>query len=238
MASVELPTFGQSSHPAMAPTPQEMSADSVSSAASGEDPTRSSQTPRSPVVEKAALPLFPKAKKVSFSTHRNDANAALALDLLGDVQQTVESWHQALRQTLTEIQAVYLSGPIVEGWLEAVPEGAAALLPDAGVLRHGDATQVAAYVEKISQVSRSRPATSTSAPTQYRLCSLDAEGQIQCQLCPPDQLGAVSQAIARHQQLRQLLSQKLYFEARLKRASEVLGKARQALGITHPPSLS
>ncbi|MEM0982088.1 MAG: hypothetical protein AAGH78_17685, partial [Cyanobacteria bacterium P01_H01_bin.58] len=51
-------------------------------------------------LEPAALPLLPDSKRPAFSSHRNDANAALALDLLTDVEDTVTGWHQALRQTL------------------------------------------------------------------------------------------------------------------------------------------
>ena len=178
----------------------------------------------------AALPLLPKAKRPNFSSHRNDANAALALDLLTDVQDAIVSWHQALRETLLEIQQLYLAGPIIDGWLESVNRQAAqaTLEEQASVLRHGDPQQVAAYIEKISQKAQ---ADATLGGTQYRLCSLDADGQMQCQVCPPDQLGVISQAIARNQKLRQLVNQKQYLEAKLKRAAEALEVTRQTLDI-------
>ncbi|MGD1858370.1 MAG: hypothetical protein ACFB0E_00165 [Leptolyngbyaceae cyanobacterium] len=180
--------------------------------------------------EQAALPFLPQAKRVQFSSHRNDANAALALDLLRDVQGAIISWHQALRTTLLEIQQLYLSGPIVDGWLESSDRQAtqADLDEQATVLRHGDPEQVAAYVEKLTQQAQLSETTSGS---QYRLCSLDADGQMRCEVCPPEQLGVVSQAIARNQQLRQLVSQKQYLEAKLKRASEALEVTRKALDI-------
>lgn len=180
--------------------------------------------------ERAALPLLPRTKRPSFSSHRNDANAALALDLLADVQGAIVSWHQALRDTLLEIQQLYMSGPIVDGWLESTNRQAnqTALDEHAAILRHGDPEQVAAYVEKLAQQSH---ADETTQGSQYRLCSLDADGQMQCQECPPEQLGVVSQAIARNQQLRQLVSQKQYLEAKLKRASEALEVTRKALDI-------
>lgn len=180
--------------------------------------------------EAAALPLLPRAKRPSFSSHRNDANAALALDLLNDVQSAIVGWHQALRDTLTEIQNLYLAGPIIDGWLESTNRqtNQADLDEQVAVLRHGDPAQVAAYVEKLSQQAH---ADETTQGSQYRLCSLDADGQMQCQLCPPEQLGVVSQAIARNQQLRQLVSQKQYLEAKLKRASEALEVTRKTLDI-------
>ena len=199
------------------------------------------QRPISPAIRAAAkpdstsLPLLPKAKRLNFSSHRNDANATLALDLLADVGNAITKWHQALQQTLLDIQALYMAGPIVEGWLEAVRSQDSQGNPGdaAGVLRHGDSAQVAAYVAKISRQASTGMAKGN---TQYRLCNLDADGQMHCQLCPTEQLGVVSQAIARNQQLRQLLQQKHYLEARLKRAAESLEMTRQALDI--PPKLA
>ncbi len=180
--------------------------------------------------EQAALPFLAQAKRPSLSSHRNDANAALALDLLADVQGAIVSWHQALRDTLLEIQQLYMAGPIVDGWLESTNRQTNQTVLDehAAVLRHGDPEQVAAYVEKLAQQSQ---ADATTPGSQYRLCSLDADGQMQCQDCPPEQLGVVSQAIARNQKLRQLVSQKQYLEAKLKRASEALEVTRKALDI-------
>jgi len=214
--SLDLPTFkspraDRSPRSAVSPAPPE-------------SPATASGSP----ADSANLPLLPKSKRPSFSSHRNDANASLALDLLADVETAIAAWHQNLRQTLVNIQALYTAGPIVDGWLEAVPATATPTTGNtASVLRHGDANQVAAYVERLSH----SPAAGTVQGTQYRLCRLDADGQMQCQLCPPDQLGAISQAIARHQQLRQLVSQKQYLEARLKRAAEALEVTRQTLGI-------
>lgn len=204
----------------------------------------SAQTPVTPVshpssdvarqAESASLPLLPKGKRPQLSSHRNDANAALALNLLTDVGETITGWHQALRQILADLQTLYMAGPIVDGWLEAVPPQGHPPPPDgtsdqgARVFRHGDAAQIAAYVKTLAQTAS--PETPQGS-MHYRLCSLDADGKVTCQSCPPDQLGVISQAIARHQQLRQLLSQKHYLEARLKRAADALEQTRQALDI-------
>ncbi|HEY9889837.1 MAG TPA: hypothetical protein V6D02_15630, partial [Candidatus Obscuribacterales bacterium] len=127
------------------------------------------------------------------------------------------------------IQQLYMAGPIIDGWLEAVNGTTPASLDaQAGVLRHGDPAQVAAYIEQLTQQSA---ADLADQGTHYRLCRLDADGRLQCELCPPEQLGAVSQAIARNQQLRQLLSHKQYLEAKLKRAAEALDATRKALDI-------
>jgi len=48
--------------------------------------------------------------------------------------------------------------------------------------------------------------------TGYRLCGLDAAGKMWFHPCPPEQLPSVSIAIARYQQLLQLLERKHYIE--------------------------
>jgi hypothetical protein len=219
-ASIDLPSFVQSQAASQPGT--EAKAQQTSSV--------SYPVSKPPSTDPAALPLLPRAKRPSFSSHRNDANAALALDLLRDVQEAIVGWHQALRDTLLDIQQLYMAGPIIDGWLESVNRQAtqADLEEHAAVLRHGDPQQVADYIEKISQQSQ---ADETLGGTQYRLCSLDADGQMQCQLCPPEELGVISQAIARNQKLRQLVSQKHYLEAKLKRAAEALEVTRKALDI-------
>ena len=223
---LDLPTFKPIAKPSTASTKKPPTVSHRQSIQSAALPTTAA-TPTDP----AALPLLPRTKRPQFSSHRNDANAALALDLLADVEQAITGWHQALRQVPLDIQALYRTGPIIEGWLESVSSqgDAADNHKDASVLRHGDAEQIAAYVAKLSQTPQ---AETVSGSTCYRLCSLDADGKVQCQACPPDQLGVISQAIARHQQLRQLLNQKQYLEARLKRAAEALETTRKALDLS------
>ncbi|HEY9880594.1 MAG TPA: hypothetical protein V6D29_19205 [Leptolyngbyaceae cyanobacterium] len=181
------------------------------------------------------LPMLPRKKRAALSSHRHDANPALAMKVLRDIQEAVEGWHQNLRQVLLDIQAIYMEGPMVEGWLETVQPGPPGSGKTASVLRHADPQELTQYVEHLCRESSvGRPAPKGQEP-QYRLCSLDADGQVQCQICPPDQLPFVSMAIARHQKLRQHLNQKQYLEAKLKRAVEALSQVREELGITPQP---
>ncbi len=225
--TLDLPSFGRPRPSAMAavapPTPPSMSGSALS------DRAITTSRPR-PLSHPADLPPLPKGKRPSFSSHRNDANAALAVDRLAEVHDAITHWHQTLRQTLLDIQALYQAGPIIEGWLESAASPAPAT-PSTGVLRHGDPAAIAAYVDQLSQ-EQPDPATRPGAMSQYRLCRLDDEGQLQCQPCPTEQLGAVGQAIARHQRLRQLVSQKQTLEEKLQKAGESLGRVRQELGLT------
>ncbi|MGC1218877.1 MAG: hypothetical protein WA783_11860 [Phormidesmis sp.] len=69
----------------------------------------------------------------------------------------------------------------------------------------------------------------SAAPTQYRLCSLDENGQLQSYPCPPEQMGALSLAIARYQKFKQLMSQKRALNAKLQKAVDQLTEIRVTL---------
>lgn len=179
------------------------------------------------------LPLLPRRKLPTFSRHRHDANPALAVKVLQDIQLAVEAWHQDLKQTVHRIQALYMEGPIVDGWLETIgehPNQAAAL--DAALLRHGDPQALSGYVEQLCQSleSPNPPGTDLGRPG-YRLCSLDSDGRVQYFPCPPEQLSTISLAIARHQKLRQLLDHKQFLEVKLKRTVDIMTTSRDNLGI-------
>ncbi|WP_051463649.1 hypothetical protein [Leptolyngbya sp. PCC 6406] len=190
-------------------------------------------------VGSAALPTLPKGRRPSFSSHRNEANATLAVDLLAQVGDAIAGWHQELRQVLADIETVYLAGPIVEGWLEAMTPDHDGHQTDsdseeASLLRHGDPARLAAYVEQLSRQPAMPPRN--TIPSQYRLCSLDADGRLQCHLCPPEQLAVISQGIARHQQLRHLVHRKQDLEAHLQRAAAALTVTRDRLGLPTAPT--
>jgi hypothetical protein len=195
-----------------------------------------------PVQQQASrLPMLPRRKRPTFSSHRHDANPALAVKVLQDIQIAVDAWHTELKQTVQQIQAIYMEGPIVDGWLEVIdePSGEKANL-NAAMLRHADPQDLSGYVDQLYQAIKNgdgEPGSpgEQSAPT-YRLCSLDSDGRLNCIPCPPEQLSTISLAIARHQRLRQLLDQKQYLEARLKRTVEVLTHSRDVLDI--PPTCS
>jgi hypothetical protein len=168
-------------------------------------------------------PSLPKAKSVSVSNHRHATNPDLAMSLLRDIESTVVGWRLELEQVILQIQAVYAEGPIVEGWLESQsqesqsagstsPQGAAAL-------RHVEVAQLMDYVEAICNNSPASPNPAMppeeSTRAGYRLCGLDADGQLWSRPCPTQQVPYVSLAIARYQKLRILLGNKQTLENRL-----------------------
>ncbi len=188
-----------------------------------------------PLGDPTLMSGLPPGKRPIFSRHRHDANPALALKVLQDIHGAVESWHSDLRQTVQMIQDLYLEGPIVDGWLEAM-DGPTPPQPDqaAALLRHADPQALSGYVDRICETldqDSQPPSGATASESGYRLCSLDSDGQLQCMPCPPEQVSTLSLAIARHQKLRQLVDHKRYLEAKLKRAVEVLTGSRNSLGI-------
>ena len=162
-----------------------------------------------------SLPL-PKAKSPSFSSHRHALNPNLAVGLLKEVESVVITWQLQLEQTLLEIQALYREGPIVDGWLESHPVGAPQVMQAIGAttLRHAEIERLMDSVEEICRVA---PASEVEARTGYRLCGLDADGQLWSRPCLSQQVPYVGLAIARYQKLRILLARRQTLETRLHR---------------------
>lgn len=160
-----------------------------------------------------ALPQ-PKAKPPSFSSHRHALNPNLAVGLLKEVESVVVSWQLQLEQTVLEIQALHLEGPIVDGWLESHPVGSPQVMQAMGAatLRHAEIERLMDYVEEIC-----RAAPEPEARTGYRLCGLDADGQLWSRPCPAQQVPYVGLAVARYQKLRILLARQQTLETRLHR---------------------
>lgn len=161
-------------------------------------------------------PALPKSKPPSFSSHRHAVNPNLAVGLLKEVETVVMGWQLELEQTVLEIQALYLEGPIVDGWLESHPFGSPQVTHQVGTatLRHAEIDRLMEYVEEICRVPQTLDLGEVPR-TGYRLCGLDADGQLWSRPCPPQQVPYVSLAIARYQKLRILLAKKQNLESRL-----------------------
>jgi hypothetical protein len=161
-------------------------------------------------------PPLPRPKPPSFSSHRHAVNPNLAIGLLKEVETVVVGWQLALEQTVLEIQAVYIEGPIVDGWLESHPSGSPQVTQPIGAatLRHAEIDRLMDYVEEICRTPYSTEPNETSR-TGYRLCGLDADGQLWSRPCPSQQVPYVSLAIARYQKLRILFAKKQSLENRL-----------------------
>jgi hypothetical protein len=169
------------------------------------------------------VPPLPKPKPPSFSSHRHAANPNLAVGLLKEIETVVVRWQLDLEQTVLEIQALYLEGPIVDGWLESHPYGSPQVMQPIGTatLRHAEIDRLMDYVEEICRVPQTLDLDEVPR-TSYRLCGLDADGQLWSRPCPSQQVPYVSLAIARYQKLRILLAKKQTLESRLTQLVQTL----------------
>lgn len=204
-------------HPSSEPVARPNSRAAGKSPRSKKAPPRNPQPGQSPSVKASSesLPL-PKSKPLSFSSHRHAVNPNLAIGLLKEVETVVLQWQIELEQTVGEIQALYLEGPIVDGWLESHPVGSPQVMQliGAATLRHAEIDRLMDYVEEICRMPQT--VDSSKAPrTGYRLCGLDADGTLWSRPCPTEQVPYVSLAIARYQKLRILLARKQGLENRL-----------------------
>ena len=162
---------------------------------------------------------LPKPKTVSLSPHRNAANPALSRVILQDLIAIVETWQTELTTIVTQIQNLYLDGPIIDGWLESTGSTTPV---ETVAFRHADISQLVDFVEQLQAGTVTPDRISTQGGSAYRLCGLNADGQLWHYPCPADQIPAVSVAIARHHQLRQLRTRQSDLEDRLAQFSENL----------------
>lgn len=189
-------------------------------------------------------PQLPPGLGASDVTYRYEVNPALALSLLADIQTKVVELQTRLRKVVGQIQTIYAEGPVVDGWLESSKKPGLAtssdsvkgadgaqsqLTADRALFRHADVDALMAYVQSLESPpppSKTPPAPEDDLPA-YRLCRLDESGQVMSRPCPPDQVAAVSMAIARYQKLSQLIECRQTIETQLKQIVDALRLIKQ-----------
>jgi hypothetical protein len=193
--------------------------------------------PPFPIAQDTKTPNLPKFKLPNFSNSRQVTNPEFSLGLLKEMQGIVIKWQKELERVLLQIQDLYLEGPVIDGWLESQ------LTSDvkatgATNLRHVEIDRLTEYVEELCKTPTSAPTSDTHSSkantetslkpnpetprTGYRLCGLDADGQLWSSPCLAEQIPKVSLAIARYQKLRQLLARKHHLESRLDQFAKAL----------------
>lgn len=187
---------------------------------------------------------LPPIRSTQFVSQRHEVNPAIALNLLKDIQAAVCVWQEQLRQIVAALHTLHAQGPMVDGWIESSAPVTRVDSADSTILRHGDAATLLQYVEaldctsshpseSVSQNSKASNSPGNSKQTQglptYRLCHLNASGQVISQPCPAEQMGMVSMAIARYQKFRQLMNKKQAIEAKLQRTVNDLTGTRSDL---------
>jgi hypothetical protein len=132
-------------------------------------------------------------------------NGGLVLHMLQELQYLLNSWQQEILELDQNIAVVRESGPIVAGWLEA---------------HHPDANLVSP--ETIPEILQQQS-------LDYQLCSLDESGTVAARDCPEPEMFGISKALARHQQLRQLIDRKSNLEANIKHTLATLVHLRMEI---------
>lgn len=168
-------------------------------------------------IQDSRPPGLPRSKSPKFTSHRNGSNPMLPLNLLQDIGKEVVQWQTQLKRVHDGIQALYGEGPIVNAWLESA----------AGV--KAEAAELKAAGLKAAGLKASESEGGPGLMGQYHVCGLDKNGQVWRKVCPAEQLPLVTVAIARHQKLRQLLTQKKSLDDRLQRLSKALTMLRGGL---------
>ncbi|MEO1403397.1 MAG: hypothetical protein AAFV72_19410 [Cyanobacteria bacterium J06635_1] len=160
---------------------------------------------------------------------RHEVNPAIALNLLGELQQKVVDFQQELRGLVLKVQQIYAEGPVVNGWLESAQSMPSAPPADANsaLFRHADVDDLMTYIQSLDPAQAAEP---LCADPQYRLCMIDQMGKVQSRPCPPEQVPAVSIAIARHQKLHQITTRKQHLEQQLKALVSALTNINNQLG--------
>jgi hypothetical protein len=183
-------------------------------------------------------PTLPYVNAPHFTSQRQVANPALAINLLKEIETIVSQWQRDLQEFGRQIEALYEEGPIVDGWLESYAQENVNP-PD---LRHVELECLMDYIEQnwsaATEADLAADATTAAAsgtpvdatPTGYRLCRLTEDGQLWFCPCPAEQVAVVSLAIARYQKLRQLLTRKQAIEARFGQLAETLVGVHRQLG--------
>lgn len=165
------------------------------------------------------VPSLPKFKTPNFTSHRNAANPALAMNLLQEIQQSVASGKKNYKNYPANSRYL-LRGPIVNGWLESHGKESVVEPEGTATLQYTEVDSLMGYIEDISTTPEK--VSGQLLRTGYSLCGLDTNGKVWSRPCPPDQVVSVSMAIARYQKLRQLLGRKEYLETRLSQLAESL----------------
>jgi hypothetical protein len=134
-------------------------------------------------------------------------NGGLVLHMLQELQYLLNSWQQEILELEQKISVVRESGPIVAGWLEAEANNAEFSLESP---------------EPIPEILQQQS-------LDYQLCSLDEMGEVAARDCPEPEMFGISKALARHQQLRQLIDRKSNLEANIKHTLATLVHLRMEI---------
>lgn len=135
-----------------------------------------------------------------------------AMNLLRDIEATIICWQSALHRVVSQVEALYHEGPMIDGWLES---------------KGYDAYP---RQQRGLQVGRQHPPQPHPSPFQsndavaafYYVCGYTESGELWSRPCPPEQVAGVSMAISRYQKLQELLRHKQAIERHLAELAQTI----------------
>jgi hypothetical protein len=158
--------------------------------------------------------LTTRVQVPKFSHLRQDASPILAAHMLQEMYKMVTEWQQELQDIEQDSLEITASGPILAAWLEAY------------TFKPGHTGE--AIPTPYTTVNLTDP-TAVDPQASYRLCGLDEYGKLWTRPCPMAEILSVSQAIARYQQLKDLIDRKQQVEQHIRQILEDLVHLRLKL---------
>jgi hypothetical protein len=155
-----------------------------------------------------------RVKTPRFGHLQQDANPQLAIHLLQEIHQLTLNWQSKLTAVNAQIVELSASGPTLAAWLESRSF-------KTNVLGQPIPTPY-------TQVDPHHPEP-IDPDANYRLCGLDEKGELWMRPCPLSEILAVSMAIARYQQLRDLTQKRHQLETKVRQVLETLVHLRMEL---------
>ncbi|MDW8202603.1 MAG: hypothetical protein RML75_15525 [Cyanobacteriota bacterium SKYGB_h_bin112] len=135
-----------------------------------------------------------------------------AMNLLRDIEAAIIGWQSALHRVVSQVEALYHEGPMIDGWLESKGY-------DSPPSQHkGLPTN-----RQRSPQPRSYPPQGNDATAAfYYVCGYTESGELWSRPCPPEQVASVSMAISRYQKLQELLRHKQAIERHLAELAQTI----------------
>jgi hypothetical protein len=149
-----------------------------------------------------------------FGRLRQDANPGLALHILQEIHHLTAGWQQQLEQITHDINSTTTAGPTLAAWIESRK-----------FKLNEEGQQIPTPYSQIDPTDF----TAIDPEAHYRLCGLDENGELWMRPCPPQEILAVSMAIARYQQLKTLTERQHDLEDKVRKVLETLVHLRMEL---------
>ncbi len=155
-----------------------------------------------------------KVQTPKFSNLRQDANPILAAHMLQEMYKMVTGWQGEIQEIEQQMAKVTATGPVLAAWLES------------RTFKPGTTGEpIPTPYTTVDSIGL----TAVDPLAGYRLCGLDEHGKLWTRPCSMAEILSVSRAIARYQQLKDLIDRKQKIELHIRQILEDLVHLRMKL---------